>query len=613
MLFKHRKISGLALALLGLAGLALLTSCNVATTGGGTGRLNVLATDSPSDDWAQFTVTLTSIKLRNTLTKEWTDNLLVIDPNDPTSGQLDLITLSGVATLLSHSTIPAGSYDKLKVTINTDPLTMKLVEDGQTDPIPAANIVVAGDGNVKVDLTPPIMVDANGVANVQVDFDLAHPMAIILQNGKVVVNFVLRHKAIPRNLMDLQFARTLGTSKETPVAAATQIVVTPLSGADVTFGVDASTTYTNAETYASGHDPSVLTAGIGVLVASNLKNDGTLYANQVWYGPTEKLPQSTPEGIVRRIGDNWLKVYNKNAVQTSSSHYDCHWDYDIVYVNSATVWTFRGTTIGQGTSFLHNIRRGFRVLVTLDPNASHTAQTIDIQSAHDEGVIRSVTATGVTFSGDDYGRCWYDEHWRSNQWAYSAVADHLFKWWFYGEAVPEATLPDATPADPAAAGTLAAVIQNFVDTVTEAKNARLRAFALIELTWDATLGKWVAENVILAPEKLPDPAHITVGYTQASGSIVVGTFDWDNPTMPTVLTVNLDSASDLQTIVGSLLWNSTTKILTLKAPVSPLDWEGYLTPALLGVRVWVRPIKNATDGTFSWTAYAVLGFQVITN
>lgn len=607
---KHRKMTGWALALLGLAGLALLTSCNVASTGAtGTGRLNVLATDSPSDDWSMFQVQLTSVKLRNLLTKEWTDNLIVVDPNTPIT--LNLVDLSGVATLLGSVTIPTGSYDRLKITINTDPTTM-ILKDDQGNQIDASNIVIAnGSGEVKVDLTPPVVVDANGVANVQVDFDLAHPMAIIMQNGKVVVNLVLRHKAIPRNLFDLQFARTLGTWKSTDTTAKT-IVVTPVSGSDMTFGYDDATTFINVDTYASGHDPSVLTAGIGVLVASNLKNDGTLYANQVWFGTLEKLPQFTPEGLVRRVGDNWIKVFNKNATQTSYHHYDWHWDYDLIYVNSATEWMFQGTKIGQGTSFLHNIRRGFRVLVTLDTAASsRVAKTIDIQSAHDEGVIRSVTATGFTFSGDDYGHCWYNEHWRSNEWAYSTVPDHLFKWWFYGEAVPDPTQPDLTPPDPAAAGTLAAVIKNFVDTVTEAKNANLRAFARVELTWDAGLNKWVAENVILAPEKLPDPAHITVGYTTASGSIVVGTFDWDNPTMPTVLTVNLDSTSNLQTIVGSLLWNSTTRILTLKAPVLPADWETYLTPALLGVRIWVRPIKSTTDGTFSWTAYAVLGFQVI--
>ncbi len=607
MFGKLRKTTGWGLAWLALAGLALFMSCSASVTvPGGMGSLNVLVTDSPSDDWQEFTVTLTAVALHNLVTKQWTDNLLVLDPNNPNSGKLNLVDLAGVATILSHSTIPAGSYDRVKITINPDPTTMTLIDDSGTT-VPPANIVIAdpsGKGEIKLDLSPPVTVDTNGVANLQVDFDLAHPMSIILQNGKVVVNLLLRHKAVPRNLFDLQFARTLGAVKSAD-AATTSFVVTPDAGSDVTFVADSATAYIDVDTNAPGGFAG-LTAGTGVLVASNMKADGTLYARQIWYGTMDKLPQFTPEGLVRRVGYNWIKVLNKNATETVSRQYfNCHWDNDVITVNAETVWTFQGTVpLGTGTSVLHNIRRGFRVQVTLvDPDAwPRVAKTIDVQSAHDEGVIRAVTTTDLTFFGDDYGRCWYTEGYCSHRWQYSAVADHLFKWWFYGQATPTVT-----------ADTEAQMVQDFADTVTQAQSSHLRVFARVELYWDASLNKWVAENVILAPEKLPDPAHIMVGYTTASGSIVVGTFDWDDPTAPTVLTVDLDSSSDLQTIVGSLLWNSTTRILTFKAPVLPADWEAYLTPALLGVRIWVRPVKNPTDGTFSWTAYAVLGFQVITN
>jgi hypothetical protein len=606
MLRKLSKGRGWALALLGLAAMALATSCSVSpNAASGTGRLNLLVTDSPSDDWQEFTVTLTAVKLHNLVTRQWTDNLLVVDPNDPNSGKLNLVDLSGVATILSHSTIPAGDYDRLMITINTDPTTMTLIDDDGTTIAPADIIIAdaSGKGEIKVDLAPPIMVDANGVATLQVDFDLAHPMSIILQNGKVVVNLQVRRKAVPPNPLALQFARTLGTVASADTAT-NSFVVTTDSGSAITFVVDAATSYINVDMNAAG-DFAGLTAGVGVLVASNMWADGTLYAREVWYGTMEDLPQFTPEGLVRRVGFNWIKIVRKNAAKTSSNRYNCRWDPDVIYVNAATEWTFQGTVpLGTGTSVLRDIRRGFRVTVTLvDANGySRVAKSIDVQSAHDEGVVRSVNTTGITFNGDDYGRFWYTAGYCSHQWAYSSVPDHLFKWWFYGQAAPVVT-----------ADTAAQTIQDFVDTVTEAKNAGLRVFARVELYWDATLGQWVAENVILAPEKLPDPVHITVGYTTASGAIVVGTFDWDNPTMATMLTVDLDSTSDLQTIVGSLLWNSTTRILTFKAPVLPADWEAYLTPALLGVRVWVRPVKNPADSTFSWTAYAVLGFQVITN
>jgi hypothetical protein len=92
--------------------------------------------------------------------------------------------------------------------------------------------------------------------------------------------------------------------------------------------------------------------------------------------------------------------------------------------------------------------------------------------------------------------------------------------------------------------------------------------------------------------------------------MVVATFDWDDETLPTAMTVFLDQTGDLQTVVGSLRWNSTTRILTFTVPVLPSQWETLLTPSLLGVRVWVRPVKG-TDGTFTWHAYTVLAFQIV--
>jgi hypothetical protein len=91
--------------------------------------------------------------------------------------------------------------------------------------------------------------------------------------------------------------------------------------------------------------------------------------------------------------------------------------------------------------------------------------------------------------------------------------------------------------------------------------------------------------------------------------MVVSTFDWDDETLPTPMTVFLDTTGDLQTIVGSLLWNSSTRILTFTVPVLPGQWQTLLTSSLLGVRVWVRPVKE--NGVFSWHAYTVMAFQVI--
>jgi hypothetical protein len=275
---------------------------------------------------------------------------------------------------------------------------------------------------------------------------------------------------------------------------------------------------------------------------------------------------------------------------------------DLIYVNEATVWTFHDTiSLGTGTTVLQNIRRGFRVSVEyVDANATpKVAKSINVQSAHDEGAIRAVSATGIAFGGNDYCRGWVYSISESesgttygHEWPFSTITDHVFSWWFFG-------LPSGVSTS----------VQDFMDTVNQAKSANLRVFARAELYWDEANSRWVAENVVLAPEKLRDPTRITTGYTAASGSMVVSTFDWDDETLPTVMTVFLDKTGDLQTVVGSLRWNATTRVLTFMVPIPPGQWETLLTPSLLGVRVWVRPVKE--NGVFNWHAYTVMGFQIV--
>jgi hypothetical protein len=79
------------------------------------------------------------------------------------------------------------------------------------------------------------------------------------------------------------------------------------------------------------------------------------------------------------------------------------------------------------------------------------------------------------------------------------------------------------------------------------------------------------------------------------------------------MTVALDTTGDLQTVVGSIRWNSTTRVLTFTVPVLPAQWEALLTPSLQHVRVWVRPVKtvNGTTTTWTWHAYTVMTYQII--
>ena len=91
--------------------------------------------------------------------------------------------------------------------------------------------------------------------------------------------------------------------------------------------------------------------------------------------------------------------------------------------------------------------------------------------------------------------------------------------------------------------------------------------------------------------------------------MVVSTYDcWDRTT-PIDMTVALDASGDLQTVVGSFVWNSQTNLTTFTLPVLPADWEALLTPAVNKVKIWVRPVK--TDTTWGWHAYSVIAYTFV--
>ena len=587
-----RKLSRYFLALAVAAGFGLVTSCNITGGGssGGTGSLNLLVTDGPTDDWQEVTVVLKSISLYNRGDHAWED-VWTADAANPDAGKINLVDLTGVAQILAQVSLPVGTYSQLKLVINTDPATMKLVTDEGTT-IDPANVTVVdpgGKGEIKVDISPAITVAEGATTNLQVDFDLAHPLSIVNLDGKVVISLKIRHKPLPRHLKNLQFARTIG---DITAAAAdlTTFTIKTIQETEVTFNVSANTIYVDADANAAGtFDGLKALVGSGAaLVASNMNSDGSLYARRVWYAQDiETLPQFTPEGLVRRVGDNWLSVLKKRTetLPYGDHHHRCDWNSETVFVDENTTWTFQDIAMGTGTSILRYISRGFRVEVTfVDPEAyPKVAASINVHSAHAEGLVTSATLENFTFG-------WFD-HTRAM--VYSGITDHTFGWWFYGLDAGRST-----------------AVQDFVDSVDQARAANLWVFAWAGLYWDKDNTRWVVENLVIAPMKLHEFTKITTGYTAASGTMGVSTYDCWDESIPVTMTIALDSTGDLQTVVGSFVWNAQTNLVTFTLPVLPSEWEALLTPAVNKVRIWVRPVK-ASDGTFSWHAYSVIAYQFI--
>lgn len=605
--------SFLSTALLtGLAALGILAACGGTGNGtrpaaaAGTGSLNLAVTDAPSDSWQQVSVVLKTASLRNQADQAWTQ-VWAADPANPASGVVNLVDLNSVAELLGKVPVAAGTYDRLQLTIDTTPASMTLVDDGGAT-IPAADITVidpSGKGQINVVIDPSLTVAAGATASLQADFDLAHPLSIVQETiggvQKVILNLQVRHKALPANIRDLQFARKLG---QVTAATATGFTVTDARGATFTYGVDASTLYLDADAKTTG-TLAGLKAGIYALVASNLNADGSLYARRVWYAAdAATLPERTPEGLVRRVNLNSssFTVFSKNVAARSLRE---HWKGQTVKVDANTVWTFRTTVaMGTGTAPLRNIWRGVRVDVQLD-SAGTTATAVNVNNAHDEGFVTSATATGITFGWparahlpmaggilnglDDPG---------ARTWTYYQGTASPFSWWYFG-------LPSSASS----------VVQDLVDTLAAANAARLPAAGYANLYWDTVSGTWQVHQLILAPERLP-VAVITKAYADgpAAGS---GTLDISYQTpfagpAFSPMTVTLDYTGDLQTVVEAVTWNTATRVFTFQAPVDHAQWATLLAPPAAGssggARIWVRPVKNGA--AFDWHAYTVEVFTI---
>ncbi len=179
------------------------------------------------------------------------------------------------------------------------------------------------------------------------------------------------------------------------------------------------------------------------------------------------------------------------------------------------------------------------------------AATINVLSAYEEGTITAVGEADFNFG-------WWNH--KAHTLSFSTVTDHVFSWWYYG--------------DPSAGSTS---VVDFANTVNQALSAHLWAFAWAELYWDAANVRWVAENLVLAPEKLSDSAKITTDYAAETGSMGVTTYCWWDEAQSQVMTIYLDTSGNLQTVVASCVFNWTNGAFTFTFPVLPADWPALLT------------------------------------
>lgn len=507
-----------------------------------TAPVAIVATDAPSDQWAHVWVHVTRI----TLVKAGggTEVVAFDDPTHGEAGKIDLVNLDSVGELLASAQVPEGTYTRAVVTVSEDPASVTLIAQGG-GPVTVSKVV---GGAIPVDLSPALVVSQGHGGAVQVDFDLSHPLFVVmLPDGSAVLNLQVRHKPNPADLRRLQLRAHAG--QVTSVSAAAFDLIT-LHGAHLAIGTDGGTLFRNIDTHSAGSltEMGTLAAAghLYALATTGLDGVGSFYAARVYY--------STDAAAVARLLA-WMREGHVLAVDSDAATLTLNDPASAtpqtVAIDADTTFTFQGadTVVGVGAAGLAEVAPGFKVHITLkDPAATPAhAATVNIQRAVDEGFVATADLSSFTL-GTAHPRTY----------AYTTG----FNWWEQGQ-------PAATSTDLAA----------WAATVGQ-QSQGIAARVVSGLAWNASGGRWDAGHGILVPYHLP-LATLATSYDGASGTMQVSYVD-PLTTATTTKTVTVTTGTG-----GTLLAKAENQ--------SGVFTVGSATTADLtsGARAWVRVVPQA--------------------
>lgn len=553
------------LSLAGLGALALMTACtgsqdNPAPTP--TGTVDFYVTDAPSDGWQAVEVVIKSITLINKA--DATKEVVAFQGN---STKVNLVSLDEIGEILAKAEVPAGTYDRMRITIDTAPGSIHLVRADGTH-VPESKVKVVGD-SVVVAMSPELVVTAGSSEAVQVDFDLSHPLFLVeTPAGDVVLNLRLFHRPNAARFGWGHFRPTAG--QITQVSPGTQTFsLTNRFGKSLSIAWDSQTIFWNADTRPiSAGNADGLVKDKYVLVQLNLTANGTWLARRVWYtaDPAILAKLISPEGHVLAVDGTAGTLTLSQATGLPRT----------IFVDSDTAFAFRdGGVIGTGPATLSKIHPGFKVHVEVkDPQATdlHAARVL-VQRAVDGGLVKSPAgSSSFTFLASATRP--------ERTYGYAAG----FSWWPF--------------ANPAAVSTATAGFQAAVATAQD-----IPAAALTGLTWSG--GAWTSNTLILTPVPLPKAggatgaARITSPYNAATHQFAMG-FPTAAGTATKTLTLSDNPLDQVQTVVWKIVFDGTT---VTHAFVPSASWSTELTAAASSVHATVVPMS---DGSLK--AYTVVVF-----
>ena len=259
-----------AILLFGLIAL-LFTAC------GGTGSSNtssnnsqqsgsvfVAAEDTPLPAVLAFNVTINSITLSNSST-----SVQVLA--QPTT--VDFARLLGLRTLLGFNTVPPGTYTSATISLASPVISFL---DLSTNPASVGTISgTLTTSTVTVALAQPMVVNANGLGGLHMDFDLRQSIQLD-GAGQVtgVVNPTLDLRPVANTDEDGEITDLRGGLVSVNPATNT-FVLQRVGGHDITIDVNNATKFSGTFTLASLPNPSVIE------VDGEVQNDGSVLASEV--------------------------------------------------------------------------------------------------------------------------------------------------------------------------------------------------------------------------------------------------------------------------------------------------------------------------------------------
>jgi Domain of unknown function (DUF4382) len=612
------------------------------------GTVSLLFSDAPTEDWATIGVKVLSIALTP---QSGGSDVTVYTAGSP-APTINLLQLDQLNEILGNVSVPVGTYTAATITVSGNPGDVLLTVSADPEAgfaaaasttIPPNQIQILNTTGsagsltvpVKLNLAAPLVVTASLSNALDLEFNLSHPAFIVAHvppsgGGTTMwaVNFdgTLRHRRIydiTRLVLRHHYGTasavsadnsTLTFSKDCPVYPPTNPETEISSSQSLSVLADATngTLYydVDAKTRTTIHDFSSISAsmvGKYIRVAARYQEDGSLVAVRLWASSSFNSVWISPEGHVLHVNtaSNTLVVDNELGIGVPLT------------VDANTLFFFRtpasaqsdATAIGQGTAFLSNLVRGFKVHASVvDPLASPlVANSIDIEIARYDGTISGSNLTSFSYNRDFHTAT--DDYTVQLPFISSNTPNGSdpqsgnpitgFKWWnFTYPTIVDSGTNSISDFDNATNGSV-----NFGGSV-----GLLQAAGETYATWNdpSAPNTWAAPSAVLIPTTIPLGAAAT-SYNNGSFTVTVlgGT---------QAIPVNLNTTSGSATLVYQVSW--VNGILT----VSPVDitttagQNALSTNLVTGTPVKVCGIPQANGTINAYVVSYFTGFaQATTN